>query len=115
LQAWDALHYVVADAGRPLQAGIARVQAQRRQDQQDPLASGLDAFHTKGDLLVSVYLKQGKLERAIGVSLFKTGKIELTSRLFGTRFARFPLPGKVTAILAETSHGGAIRQPDLWT
>src|SRR5262249_48683059 len=37
-------------------------------------------------------------------------------RLFGTIFARFTLPGKVTAILAESSHGGAIRQqPGRWT
>ena len=47
LQAWDALQYVVADAGRPLQAGISRVQAQRVQDNQKPLASGRDVFHTK--------------------------------------------------------------------
>ena len=33
-------------------------------------------------------------------------------RLFGTIFARSALPGKVTAILAETTHGGAVRRPD---
>jgi hypothetical protein len=37
-------------------------------------------------------------------------------RLFGTSFARFALPGKVTALLAEKSHGGALRrQPAHWT
>src|SRR5262249_23252529 len=33
-----------------------------------------------------------------------------TPRLFGTRFARLALPGKVTAFLAETAHGRAVRQ-----
>jgi len=47
LKVWDALQYVVADAGRPLQAGIAQVQRQRREDNQAPLASALDVFHTK--------------------------------------------------------------------
>ena len=47
LQAWDVLQYVVADAGRPLQAGIGQIQAQRAQDNQAPLASSLDVFHTK--------------------------------------------------------------------
>jgi hypothetical protein len=38
------------------------------------------------------------------------------ARLFGTSFARFALPGKVTVILAETSHVGALRQqPARWT
>ena len=47
LQAWDALQHVIADAGVPLQAGIAQAQEQRRQQGQDPLASTLDVFHTK--------------------------------------------------------------------
>jgi len=63
LQAWDALQYVVADAGRPLQAGIARVQAQRRQDQQDPLASGLDAFHTKHEAEQALSIDWNQVER----------------------------------------------------
>ncbi len=41
--------------------------------------------------------------------------IGVGSRLFGTAFALSALPGKVTAILAETSYGGAARQPDPWT
>ena len=43
----QVLQYVVADAGRPLQAGIGQIQAQRAQDNQAPLASSLDVFHTK--------------------------------------------------------------------
>src|SRR5918993_3040778 len=46
LQEWTALHYVLADAGTGLQAGIALVQHQRRAGQQTPLENGLDVFHT---------------------------------------------------------------------
>ena len=46
LQEWTALHYVLADAGTGLQAGIALVQQQRREGQQTPLENGLDVFHT---------------------------------------------------------------------
>jgi hypothetical protein len=63
LQAWDALQYVVADAGRPLQAGIARVQEQRRQDNQDPLASGLDVFHTKHEARKALTTDWNQVER----------------------------------------------------
>jgi tetratricopeptide (TPR) repeat protein len=47
LQPWTALEYVVSDAGSGLQAGIAQMQQHRRQNQQVPLDSGLDVFHTK--------------------------------------------------------------------
>ena len=47
LRAWDGLQHVIADAGRPLQAGIAQAQEERRQHGQEPLASTLDVFHTK--------------------------------------------------------------------
>jgi len=46
LQGWTALHFVLADAGTGLQAGIALVQHQRRAGQQTPLENGLDVFHT---------------------------------------------------------------------
>src|SRR3954466_12144645 len=46
LQGWTGLHYVLADAGTGLQAGIALVQHQRRVGQQTPLENGLDVFHT---------------------------------------------------------------------
>jgi hypothetical protein len=63
LQAWDALQYVVADAGRPLQAGIGRVQAQRRQDNRDPLASSLDVFHTKHEACQALAIDWNQVER----------------------------------------------------
>jgi hypothetical protein len=63
LQAWDALQCVVADAGRPLQAGIGRVQAQRRQDGQDPLASSLDVFHTKREARKALTIDWNQVER----------------------------------------------------
>ena len=63
LQAWDALQYVVADAGRPLQAGIARVQEQRLQDNRDPLASSLDVFHTKHEARKALTIDWNRVER----------------------------------------------------
>ena len=47
LQPWTALQYVVSDAGTGLQAGIAQIQQDRRQNPQVPLDNGLDVFHTQ--------------------------------------------------------------------
>ena len=47
LQHWTSLSYVTSDAGKGLQAGIARVQQHRRATNQVPLEKGLDVFHTK--------------------------------------------------------------------
>jgi hypothetical protein len=47
LRPWTALQDVVCDAGTGLQAGIAQMQQDRRQNQQVPLDNGLDVFHTK--------------------------------------------------------------------
>jgi hypothetical protein len=63
LKAWDALEYVVADAGRPLQAGIGYVQDQRRQDNQKPLASSLDVFHTKHEARKALTIDWNHVER----------------------------------------------------
>jgi hypothetical protein len=63
LQAWDALQYVVADAGVPLQAGIAQVQTQRRRDDKAPLASGLDVFHTKYEARKALAIAWNQVER----------------------------------------------------
>jgi len=63
LQAWDALQYVVADAGSPLQAGTAQVQKQRRRDSQDPLASGLDVFHTKYEARKALAIAWNQVQR----------------------------------------------------
>ena len=47
LQHWTSLSYVTSDAGKGLQAGIARVQQQRLETNPVPLEKGLDVFHTK--------------------------------------------------------------------
>jgi len=47
LRPWTALSYVATDAGTGLQAGIAHLQADRRQDGATPLEHGLDLFHTQ--------------------------------------------------------------------
>jgi hypothetical protein len=43
---WSALEYVTADAGTGLQAGIAAVQQERREDGKPALENGLDVFPT---------------------------------------------------------------------
>ncbi len=63
IQAWDALQYVVADAGVLLQAGIAQVQTQRRRDNKDSLASGLDVFHTKYEARKALDIAWNQVER----------------------------------------------------
>jgi tetratricopeptide (TPR) repeat protein len=47
LRPWTALSYVASDAGTGLQAGIAHLQADRRQHAATPLEHGLDLFHTQ--------------------------------------------------------------------
>ena len=63
LKAWDVLQYVVADAGLPLQAGIAQVQKQRREDNQGSLASALDVFHTKNEACKALAINWNQVER----------------------------------------------------
>lgn len=46
LRGFPALRHVVADAGKPLQAGVALARAERAASGGGPLASTLDAFHT---------------------------------------------------------------------
>jgi hypothetical protein len=46
LDPWSSLRHVVADAGKPLQAGIASTREKRTANGDGPLASTLDAFHT---------------------------------------------------------------------
>src|SRR5262249_21355821 len=45
LRPWTALEYVVADAGKGLQACVALLQRDRRRGDQRVLESGLDVFH----------------------------------------------------------------------
>src|SRR4051794_29836857 len=46
LRPWTALEYVVADAGKGLQSGIAQLQQGRRAAGQTAPENGLDVFHT---------------------------------------------------------------------
>ena len=63
LRDWDGLKHVIADAGRPLQAGIAQAQEQRRQHGQEPLASTLDVFHTKHEAQQALAIDWNQVER----------------------------------------------------
>ena len=63
LRAWDGLQHVIADAGRPLQAGIAQAQEERRQHGQEPLASTLDVFHTKHEAQQALAIDWNQVER----------------------------------------------------
>ena len=46
LRPWSTLEFAVADAGTGLQAGIAQIQRERRDNGQVELQAGLDVFHT---------------------------------------------------------------------
>jgi hypothetical protein len=46
LRDWEVLSFVTADAGKGLQAGIAAVRRERREEGKSSLESGLDVFHT---------------------------------------------------------------------
>jgi hypothetical protein len=63
LEAWDDLRHVIADAGVPLQAGIAREQERRRREDLQPLASTLDAFHTKHEARQALAIDWNRVER----------------------------------------------------
>lgn len=63
LRPWDALQHVIADAGRPLQAGIAQAQEERRQHGHAPLASTLDVFHTKNEAEQALGIDWNQVER----------------------------------------------------
>ena len=63
LNEWPALRYVVADAGTGLQAGINRVQQQRREGQQTPLENGWDVFHTAREARRVLRLSWSRVER----------------------------------------------------
>jgi len=54
---------VIADAGKPLQAGIAQAQEERRQHGQEPLASTRDAFHTIHEAQQALAIDWNKVER----------------------------------------------------
>jgi hypothetical protein len=63
LRAWPALSYVTADAGTGLQAGIAAVQQERRENAQSSLENGLDVFHTTYEARRVLRLSWNRVER----------------------------------------------------
>jgi hypothetical protein len=63
LRDWPALSYVTADAGTGLQAGIAAVQQERRQEGQPSLENGLDVFHTTYEARRVLRLSWNRVER----------------------------------------------------
>jgi hypothetical protein len=63
LNEWPALQYVVADAGTGLQAGIKRVQQQRREGRLALLENGWDVFHTAQEARRVLRLSWSRVER----------------------------------------------------
>jgi hypothetical protein len=62
LRGWTALEYVTADAGSGLQAGIALVQEERRENGQPSLENGLDVFHTTHEASRVLHLSWTRVE-----------------------------------------------------
>jgi hypothetical protein len=63
LRDWEALSFVTADAGKGLQAGIAAVRRERREDGKPSLESGLDVFHTTYEARCVLRLIWNRVER----------------------------------------------------
>jgi hypothetical protein len=63
LRDWDALSFVTADAGTGLQAGIATVQQERREEGRPALENGLDVFHTTYEARRVSRLSWNRVER----------------------------------------------------
>jgi hypothetical protein len=59
----DGLSFVAADAGKGLQAGIAAVQRERREDGKPSLESGLDVFHTTYEARRALRLIWNRVQR----------------------------------------------------
>jgi hypothetical protein len=60
---WDGLSFVVADAGKGLQAGIAAVPRERQEDGKPSLESGLDVFQTTYEARRVLRLNWNRVER----------------------------------------------------
>jgi len=63
LRDWDGLSFVIADAGKGLQAGIAMVRREREEDSKPTLESGLDVFHTTYEARRVLRLIWNRVER----------------------------------------------------
>jgi hypothetical protein len=80
LQGWTALHYVVADAGTGLQAGIALLQRQRCDREQAPLENGWDVFHTAQEARRVLRLSWNHVERLWEQAEAATRRVEQAQR-----------------------------------
>ena len=73
---WTALQYVLADAGTGLQAGIAMVQQQRRDQERAPLENGLDVFHTTQEGQRALRQAWGQVEAVWDAAEAATRRVE---------------------------------------
>jgi hypothetical protein len=80
LRAWPALSFVTADAGTGLQAGIAAVQQQRREEGRPALENGLDVFHTTYEARRVLRLNWGRVERLWEQAEIASRRVEVSQR-----------------------------------
>lgn len=81
LRVWDALEYVIADAGSGLQAGIATVQKERQEAGQPALESGLDVFHTTYEASRVLRLSWSRVEHLWGLAEIADRRVEEAQRV----------------------------------
>jgi hypothetical protein len=80
LRGWDALEFVMADAGTGLQAGIAALRQERREQGQTPLENGLDVFHTTQEARRVLRLIWTDVERSWEQAEASTRRVEQAQR-----------------------------------
>jgi hypothetical protein len=80
LRDWSALAFVAADAGTGLQAGIAAVQHQRREEGRPALENGLDVFHTTYEARRALRLSWGRVERLWEQAEIASRRVEVSQR-----------------------------------
>ena len=80
LRDWDGLSFVTADAATGLQAGIATVRRERREDGEPSLESGLDVFHTTYEARRVLRLIWSRVERLWGQAEANSRRAEQSQR-----------------------------------
>jgi hypothetical protein len=80
LSDWDGLAFVTADAGKGLQAGIAAVQRERREDGKPSLENGLDVFHTTYEARRVLRQSWNRVERLWEQAEVASRRVELSRR-----------------------------------
>lgn len=80
LRDWSALSFVTADAGTGLQAGIAAVQQQRREEGRPSLENGLDVFHTTYEARRVLRLSWNRVERLWEQAEIASRRVEVSQR-----------------------------------